>query len=229
MTEIPDGFSIALVHQEIPSEVVSALDAFIRVFDTVTTRPSWQQRVTASAPEVSRNRRSEVCFFSAWDFHLPPGQPSGRQLIEFNDNGSGLLFAALLNRLFYELSDLAERPDIAPPPSVPVLAEQVADMVEAEARRFLGEIPDGLFLVLDDAESLERGRFRSELVLLRDLLRRRGWEAQISSPAEMQWDGAPPRGGEGSLLHRQSLHGLLLGGRGLRPGLACSVEGHSIE
>ena len=189
MVEVPDGFSVALADQELPHDVVAELDAFVRVFEAVTTRASWQQTVTASVAEIARDRRSEVCFFSAWDFHLPPGSPSRWQLIEFNDNGSGLLFAALVNRLFYELSGLAGRPDLAPPPGFADFSERVAALVEGEARRFFGGLPDGLFLILDDAESLERGRFRGELVLLRDLLRRRGRRAEISSPADTRWDG----------------------------------------
>ena len=59
MAEVPDGFSVALVHQEIPSEVVTQVEAFIRVFESVTTRPEWQQRVTASAAEIARNRRPD--------------------------------------------------------------------------------------------------------------------------------------------------------------------------
>lgn len=189
MPDVPGEFSVTLFHQEIPSPVMAEMDTFIRIFDAVTSRPTWQDAVTASAPPIARHRRPEVCFFSAWDFHLPPGQPSGWQLIEFNDNGSGFLYAALVNRLFYELSGLGERRDIEPPDEFTVLAEHLADLVEREARGFFGELPDGLLLVLDDADSLEHGRFRGELILLRDLLRRRGRMAEIASPAETHWDG----------------------------------------
>jgi hypothetical protein len=189
MTDVPDRFSVARVHQEIPCAAAAELDAFVRVFESVTTRPEWQRGVTASAPEIARHVRPEVCFFSAWDFHLPPEPPGAWQLIEFNDNGSGLLLAALVNRLFYELSGLAGRADLAPPPGYTDFAERVADIVESEARRFFGALPEGLFLILDDAESLERGRFRSELVLLRDLLRRRGRKAEIAAPERTRWDG----------------------------------------
>jgi hypothetical protein len=46
-----------------------------------------------------------------------------------------------------------------------------------------------LFLVLDDAESLQQGKFRKELQLLCDLLHRRGWQAELGCPAEVRWDG----------------------------------------
>jgi len=46
-----------------------------------------------------------------------------------------------------------------------------------------------LLLILDDAESLQRGKFNQELLLLRDLLQRRGWKAEIASPPGVSWDG----------------------------------------
>jgi hypothetical protein len=45
-------------------------------------------------------------------------------------------------------------------------------------------------LILDDAESLERGRFFDELVLLRSLHERRGFESAIASPQELRGDGS---------------------------------------
>ncbi|MGO9473448.1 MAG: hypothetical protein ACLPWS_08565, partial [Rhodomicrobium sp.] len=52
-----------------------------------------------------------------------------------------------------------------------------------------GERPAGLFLVLDDAQSLHRGKFRKELQLLCDLLYRRGWQIGLGCPAELRWEG----------------------------------------
>ena len=189
MPRIPAEFSVATLHQEIPRAVLSGIDAFVRIFDAVTARPSWREAVTKSAPEIARRERPETCFFSAWDFHLPPDRPDRWQLIEFNDNGSGFLFAGLIDRLFYELSGLGERRDIEPPLAFPAFADHVLGLVEREARAFFGEVPRGLFLVLEDAESLERGKFQRELSLLRDLFRGRGWKAEIACPAETQWDG----------------------------------------
>jgi hypothetical protein len=189
MPGIPAEFSVATLHQEIPRAVLSGIDAFVRIFDAVTARPSWREAVTKSVPEIARRERPETCFFSAWDFHLPPDRPDRWQLIEFNDNGSGFLFAGLINRLFYELSGLGGRRDIEPPLAFPAFADHVLGLVEREARAFFGEVPRGLFLVLDGAESLERGKFQRELSLLRDLFRGRGWKAEIASPAETQWDG----------------------------------------
>lgn len=46
-----------------------------------------------------------------------------------------------------------------------------------------------MLLILDDAEALEQGKFRQELALLRDLLRRSGWKAETASPEQIYWDG----------------------------------------
>jgi len=46
-----------------------------------------------------------------------------------------------------------------------------------------------LFLILDDAQSLQQGKFRRELELLCDLFRRRGWRAELGFPAATHWDG----------------------------------------
>ncbi|HUH93280.1 MAG TPA: hypothetical protein VL742_09065 [Casimicrobiaceae bacterium] len=188
MPDVPEGFSVALVSQVVPRTLVAAIESFIRVFDRVTTRPTWQEAMTARGPAIVRQRRSEICFFSAWDFHLPPERPDRFQLIECNDNGSGMMFAAILNRLYYELSGVGERRAIEAPPSVPAFGERVLGMIRTEARAF-SEGPSGLVLILDDAQSLRAGKFRHEHVLLRDLCRRAGWRAQTGSPAETTWEG----------------------------------------
>ena len=189
MPEVPDSFSIAVEHQEIAPAILAGIDEFIRVFERVTTRTTWQDAVTASGPAIARKRRSEVCFFSAWDFHLPPGRPDDWQLIECNDNGSGLLFAALVNRLYYEVSGLGERGTVEAPLPFAVFAQRVAGLIRAEAEAFFRAPPSNLVLILDDRESIRTGKFRHELELLRDLCRRSGWGAEIASPEETVWDG----------------------------------------
>ncbi len=187
MPEIPAQFSVVPFPHIIPHTTLAEIDAFIRLFDRVTTNPTWQQRVTADAPPIARRKRPEICFFTAWDFHLSPEQ--GWQLIECNDNGSGLLFAGLINRLFYELSDVGQGKTLEPPPAVSVFTEHVISMVRREAETFFGALPQGVLLILDDAESLQGGKFRQELFLLRDLFRAQGWQSAVGSPAETQWDG----------------------------------------
>src|SRR5512143_2964590 len=138
MAEVPQHFSVARVHQQIPARVLAGIDAFIRVFDRVTTRAAWQAAMTAAAPEICRQARPEVCFFSAWDFHLPPGGAESWQLIECNDNGSGMLFAALINRLFYEVAGWSGQRSIEPPPPFAAVAERVAAMIAREGEQFFG-------------------------------------------------------------------------------------------
>jgi hypothetical protein len=72
---------------------------------------------------------------------------------------------------------------------VSVFTEHVISIVRREAETFFGALPEGVFLILDDAEALQRGEFRQELLLLRDLFRTQGWQSAVGSPAEMQWDG----------------------------------------
>ena len=189
MTGVPEEFSVACSQQEVARTVVADIEAFIAVFDRVTTRSAWQEHVTRTVPEIARLRRAEVCFFSAWDFHLPDALPNHWQLIEFNDNGSGVMSAALINRIFYEMGGMERRKDIEAPLPVAAFCDQLAVMIGTEAEAFFGTRPPESLLILDDAESLERGRFRRELILLRDLLRTRGWRAEIGSADELCWDG----------------------------------------
>lgn len=187
MPQVPGEFSVVPRHQVIPSSVLAEISDFIRAFDRVTTRDAWRAAALREAPPIAQLGRSEVCFFSAWDFHLPVG--GGWQLIEFNDNGSGLLFAAIINALYYEAAGLGPEEGIAAPVGLPAFNQQIGDFVEREARVFFGERPSDLLLVLDDAESLQRGRFRGELRLLCDLLRQRGWRAELGDPTGISWDG----------------------------------------
>ncbi|HSE90793.1 MAG TPA: hypothetical protein VLJ79_31575 [Candidatus Binatia bacterium] len=187
MPEIPQDFSVVPLAQLIPLTTLVEIDNFIRLFDRITTRTTWQQVVTTSAPEIAQFARSEACFFTAWDFHLSPEQ--GWQLIECNDNGSGFLFAALINRLFYELSDLRQDRSIEEPASLGAFTEQLASFIEREAKEFFGALPDGLFFVLETSDALRSSKFYRELILLRDLLRHRGWHSEIGTPDDLQWDG----------------------------------------
>ena len=189
MLDVPESFSVALVCQVVPRTLLAAIESFIRVFDRVTTRPSWQEAMTANGPAIARQRRSEVCFFSAWDFHLPPERRDGFQLIECNDNGSGMMFAATLNRLYYEISGVGERRALEVPPAIPAFGQRVLGMIRTEARAFFEGPPPGLVLILDDAASLREGKFRHEHLLLRDLCRSAGWRAETGSPTETTWEG----------------------------------------
>ena len=187
MPEVPGEFSVVPQHQVVPSAILAGISDFILSFDRVTAREAWQAAALRDAPAIAQLRRPEVCFFSAWDFHLPP--EGDWQLIEFNDNGSGFIFAAIINALYYETAGLGQEQRIVAPAHLPAFNQHIGDSVEQEVRAFFGECPDGLFLVLDDAESLQQGKFRKELQLLCDLLHRRGWRAELGCPAELRWDG----------------------------------------
>jgi hypothetical protein len=187
MPEVPAEFSVVPHHQLVPSAALADIGAFSRVFDKVTGREAWQTAAGRGAPSIAQLRRPEVCFFSAWDFHLP--REGGFELIEFNDNGSGFLFAALINALYHEAAGLGQEKWIRAPASFAAFKQHIGDLVEREARAFFGEWPDDLFLILDDAQSLHQGKFRKELGLLYDLFRERGLRAELGCPAEIRWDG----------------------------------------
>ncbi len=187
MPAVPREFSVVPQHQVIPGATVRDIVRFIQVFDRVTTRAAWQVAAQREVPAIAQLRRPEVCFFSAWDFHLPP--EGGCQLIEFNDNGSGFLFAAIVNALYYAAAKPGDNKSIAAPADLSIFVRHIGDLVEQEVRTYFKSCPDELLLVLDDAESLRSGRFRRELQLLCDLFRRRGWRAELGSPAETSWNG----------------------------------------
>ncbi|HEX6896734.1 MAG TPA: hypothetical protein VF146_15745 [Bryobacteraceae bacterium] len=187
MPDVPGAFSVVSQHQVIPSATLVEIAKFISTFDQVTTRERWQAAAQRDAPAIAQSKRPEVCFFSAWDFHLTPEH--GCQLIEFNDNGSGFLFAAIINDLYHSALALGQDKSIAPPVEFAAFNQHIADLVEQEARSFFGKAPDGLFLVLDDIESLQRGKFRAELTLLCNLFRGKGWQAEVGSPPETRWNG----------------------------------------
>ena len=185
---IPEEFSVVPAAQTIRREIIEDIEAFIRVFDSVTTRASWVDRMLRELPPAGQKRR-EVCFFSAWDFHIPPGSPKCWQLIEFNDNGSGFMFAARINRCFYELAGLEGDRSIEAIPPLPEFGHRLLKMVEQEARGFHDDIPDGLFLILDDSQSLRAGKFRREHLLLRELFRQWGRSSEIGAPEDLKWTG----------------------------------------
>ena len=72
---------------------------------------------------------------------------------------------------------------------VSLFEQHIGDLVERAAEEFFGKCPDGLFVILDDSTSLQRGKFRREFDLLCELLRRRGRRSEVAAPAELCWDG----------------------------------------
>jgi hypothetical protein len=186
---IPDGFSVVPFAQTVPASRAREIDELIAVFDRVTTRPRWQRAVSADGPPWARQPHGSVCFFSAWDFHVPDDASEPWQLIEFNDNGSGFLFASMINEVYFALAGLASDPRIEPPPGRAAFDDRVVAMVEREAQTFFGHPLGGSCVILDDAESLARGHFRVEHELLALLLRTRGLEAAVGSPEELTVTG----------------------------------------
>ena len=201
MPHVPNEFSVVPQHQLVPASILVEIAEFIRTFDCVTGRLAWQDAALREAPAIAQVRRPEVCFFSAWDFHLPP--EGGCQLIEFNDNGSGFLFAAIINALYDEAAGLGQEPQIAAPARLPAFEQHIAGLMGQEVTAFFGEDRMKLCFVLDDADSLQHGKFRRELELVVELVRKRGWRAELGHPAELRWDGQ-------RLLYRNEAVGFII-------------------
>jgi hypothetical protein len=184
---IPDDFAVVPAAQLVPRSTARGIDELIEVFERVTTRPSWQRALLArnGVPAWAHEPHREVCFFSAWDIHVPHDDRDAWKLIEVNDNGSGLLFAAVIDRAYYDVAGVGAEARIDAPPTYAQLAEHVAAMIDQEATTFFGERPRGLVFILDDADSLARGHFRAELDRLAVLVREHGWEAAIGAPDEL--------------------------------------------
>jgi len=89
MPEIPQEFSVTPLAQFIPRPTLAEIDKFIRLFDQITTRPSWQNIVTASAPQIAQFPRSEVAFRN--------------QLATFIEREIKQFFGSLPEGLFYIL------------------------------------------------------------------------------------------------------------------------------
>jgi hypothetical protein len=187
MPSVPAEFSVVPQHQAVDAATLAEISEFIGVFDRVTAREAWRSAAMRDAPAVVRPMRPQTCFFSAWDFHLPPD--GGLWLIEFNDNGSGFMFAAIINAVYYTAAGLEIDSTIAMPWDPEAFGRHITSLIVQEADAFSLERPVGRFLILDDAESIRQGKFRKEHQLLRDVLRQLGWRAEIGAPGETRWDG----------------------------------------
>src|SRR6516162_9371711 len=127
MPDVPGEFSVVPLYQVIPAAILAEISDFIRAFDRVTGRMAWQAAALSDAPVIAQLRRPEVCFFSAWDFHLPP--EGGCRLIEFNDNGSGFLYAAIINALYHEVVGVGQETQIATPSGLPTFKQHIAGLI----------------------------------------------------------------------------------------------------
>ena len=147
MPGVPAESSVVPPHQVIRSATLAEIAKFIRVFDTVTAREPWRAAALKEAPAIAQLRRSEVCFFSAWDFHLPP--EGGCQFIEFNDNSSGFLFAAIINdpHRTRGVATLGRRcqQSLAPPAKFSAFNRRIGELAEQEAASLLRESPSTCF------------------------------------------------------------------------------------
>ncbi|HET7005076.1 MAG TPA: hypothetical protein VFK65_06255, partial [Candidatus Binatia bacterium] len=61
MPKVPEEFSVIPAAQVIPHGTLAEIDAFIQIYERITTSAAWLRHVTAEAPEIARAPRREVC------------------------------------------------------------------------------------------------------------------------------------------------------------------------
>ena len=162
---IPEYFSAAPARQIVSASTLAEITEFIRAFDRITARAAWRGAALKQAAPTAQACHCEVCFFSAFDFHF---RSEGEfKLIESNDNGSGFLFAAIINRLSY---DAVPAQGLAPPATIVGFRRKVADLVESEAIAFFGKRPSELLLILHQrTQILTVAHDRAAIVAMRSL------------------------------------------------------------
>ena len=57
MPEVPQAFSVVPLPHLIPHSTIIEIDAFLRIFERVTTSALWRQVVATSAPEIAQAHR----------------------------------------------------------------------------------------------------------------------------------------------------------------------------
>jgi hypothetical protein len=60
MPDVPGEFSVVPQHQVIPAAILAEISDFIRAFDRVTGRMSWQAAALREAPVIAQLRRQPV-------------------------------------------------------------------------------------------------------------------------------------------------------------------------
>ena len=185
---VPDEFSVTFAHQEIPAALLAEIDDFIRVFEDVTTRPVWRENVVGSSGHSFCRCNGRRSVSSAPGTSICPPTARGRSSSStttarafFSPASSTSTTTRSWNRSARRSSKPRRRP--------PELGQHVIRMVRREAEGFFGAMPEGLFLILDEPDALERGKFQGEMDMLRELFRGEGWRAEVASTAELRWDG----------------------------------------
>ena len=131
--------------------------------------------------------RPEVCFFSAWDFHLPPEGPW--QVIEFNDNGSGLMYSDSSTNPSTTCWSRPGRRHLKRRQRPPNSDGASSRWFAGKQKRFSAPCPRVCFSSSTKPEALERGKFGAEMEMLRELFREEGWPSEVGSTADLRWDG----------------------------------------
>ena len=151
--------------------VVSAIEAVVR------TR-AFEDAVMTWAPPIAAFDPGTLGGFLGYDFHLTGAGP---RLIEINTNPGGAFLNAVLAR-FQRRCCLDEQGFATAPVGVDAERSLLETLV-AEWRLQRGDMPLGTVAIVDDGP--ERQYLYPELLLVRELLSRRGIRAVVCDPREL--------------------------------------------
>ena len=162
-------FHVSRRHIDQVARVVTAIEE-------VTASSAYQSAAMAWAPEIAHYDPGSPGGLLGLDFHLTP---SGPRLIEINTNPGGVLLNAVLGQALR-----ACMPDLTMPPTDAAQVEEgVLEAMLTEWRLQRGSASLRFVAIVD--ESPRQQYLFPEFVLLRELLRRHGYRAEVCDPREL--------------------------------------------
>ncbi|MBC7656003.1 MAG: hypothetical protein H7147_02390 [Frankiaceae bacterium] len=152
---------------------IAQVTAVVGAIEEVTGLDAYATAVMAWAPGIARFDPGSPGGLLGLDFHLGP---EGPRLIEINTNPGG----ALLNGLLGEAQQACIAGLAAPPTGTGRMDEAVMHSLLAEWRLQRGDASPGLIAIVDEAP--EQQYLYPEFLLYQQLLRARGYRAEICAP-----------------------------------------------
>ena len=170
----------------VPAASIRAMEQVVVALEAAAATAKYRDAVQAWAPDIAAFDPGSPGGLLGLDFHLGPDGP---RLIEINTNPGGILVNALL---------VKAQQVCMPRLSAPAVGE--ADVEDAALDVLLAEwaaqSPDGrqgLVAIVDEAPAQQY--LYPEFVLFRELFRRRGIEAVVCDPRELDYLGGQLRFG----------------------------------
>lgn len=158
-------------------EVVGAIEA-------AAATSAYERAVLAWSPEIARADFGPRGVFMGYDFHLGPAGP---KLIEINTNAGGAFLNALLARAQSACCPEAQEALSTVGAGVGAFEDAVWDMFLAEWRLQRGAGRPISIAIVDEQPSEQY--LYPEFLLAKALFERRGLEAVVADPAELDYSG----------------------------------------